>query len=190
MESRPFKKASPLPKSRQAENGPTSVHRLGRPMSAYSTRAAGTNDLRSINRIIESAVMNWPVAFRMKRRAVSPLQYDEADLRHLEILVGELHGAVISVAGWEAVAPRGVVDGGGLFHGLYVLPIVQGQGLGRHLMEAVFESARRQGLRGLLIKAHRISRSYFEHQGLERKSAEEGEYPWQYWKGLERNGCN
>ena len=60
----------------------------------------------------------------------------------------------------------------------------EGRGVGLLLMEVVFESARRRGLPGLIIKAHRISRSYFEHQGLERKSAGEGEDPWQYWKGL------
>ena len=50
--------------------------------------------------------MNRPVADRMKRRALAPLQYDEADVRHFEILVGDLHGMVISVAGWAGAAAR------------------------------------------------------------------------------------
>ena len=51
-------------------------------------------------------------------------------------------------------------------------------------MDVVFQRASDMNLPGLLVKAQRVSRSYFEYQGLEYQAANEDEYPWQYWKQL------
>jgi GNAT superfamily N-acetyltransferase len=154
-------------------------------MNTFTIRKAEGHDLRAINRIIESAVMNWPTQKRLKQLAVRPLQYDEVDLAQYEVLVAEVHGEVVGVAVWDAEAATLLPNGeGGLLHGLYVLPLFQRQGVGRKLMEAVFAVAAERNLPGLLIKAQRVSRSYFEHQGLELRAANEDEYPWQYWKRL------
>ena len=148
-------------------------------------RTAETYDLRAINRVIESAVHNWPASARYKRLAVSPLQYDDQDLLHYEILVAEFNAEIVAIAAWDADSTTNLPNGiGGLFHGLYVLPVVQRQGIGRALMDAVFAKAARKGLSGLLVKAHRFTRSYFEKHGLEVNASNDEEYPWQYWKRL------
>lgn len=150
-------------------------------MRDLTIRPAEHYDLRAINLVIESAVMNWPAANRFKRLAVTPLQYREADLAHYEMLVAEFRGEVVGVAAWEVADCS---NGIGTFHGLFVLPILQQQGIGRFLMDAVFRNAGESKMSGLIIKAHRLSRSYFEYQGLEARPANEDEYPYQYWKQL------
>jgi GNAT superfamily N-acetyltransferase len=155
----------------------------GNNMNGFTIKPAELHHLRAINRVIESAVLNWPTEKRMKRLAVPTLQYDAVDLDHYTVLVGELNDEVVAVAAWDPES-NAATHAGGLFHGLYVLPILQRLGLGRHLMDAVFESASERGLPGLLFKAQRVSRAYFERQGLELKASNEDEYPWQYWKRL------
>ena len=138
-----------------------------------------------INLLIELAVMNWPMANGMKRRAVPVLQYDEIDLKFLEVHVATIRGEIVGVAAWDATLSEALPNGqGGLFHGLYVLPLIQGQGVGETLMEAVFEDARIREVSGLLIKAQRVSKGYFSHQGIPALASNDGEYPWQYWKAL------
>ena len=154
-------------------------------MKTFNIRKAEGHDLRAINRIIETAVMNWPTEKRLKKLAVGPLQYDEVDLAEYDVLVAEVRGEIVGVAVWDAEAATLLPNGeGGLLHGLYVLPLFQRQGVGRSLMDAVFALAAERNLPGLLIKAQRVARSYFEHQGFEIRAANEDEYPWQYWKRL------
>ncbi len=152
-------------------------------MNNLVIRAAETYDLRAINRVIQSAVWSWPASSRFKKLAVTPLQYDDLDLTHYNFLVAEFHYEIVAIAAWDPDMTNALPDGtGGLFHGLYVLPVLQRQGIGRALIDAVFKSAADRGLSGLLVKAHKFSRSYFEKQGLEVIASNEGEYPWQYWK--------
>lgn len=156
-------------------------------MQNLTIRPAEEYDLRAINRIIESAVLNWPAPNRLKRLAVDPLLYDHVDLQHYDVLVAEFRGEIVGVAAWDANADCTLPNGkGGLFHGLYVLPLLQQQGIGRELMNAVFERAKDQNVPGLLVKAQRVSRSYFEHQEysalVANDSNNNGDYPWQYWK--------
>lgn len=143
-------------------------------MENINVRSAVASDLRAINRTIESAVMNWPMHERVKRMSVSSLQYDASDLDDFDMLVAEFREELVGVAAWQP----------GQLHGLFVLPILQKQGIGRELMKAVFNAAREKQVNGLLIKSQRVSRSYFEHIGLEPVATNEGEYPWQYWKQL------
>ena len=157
-------------------------------MTNFSIRPATSKDLDSINLIISSAVMNWPIANRLKRLAAEPLHYDDMDLQQMEIIAGELHGHVTSVAALDPEAQTvSKPQATGTFHGLYVLPLLQRQGLGLRLMNAVFESAYQLGLRGVLVKAQQISRGYFEYHGLQRLMVSGNEYPWQYWKHLDGN---
>lgn len=154
-------------------------------ISAIQIRSATVLDLPKINSLIGLAVMNWPMAKRLKRLAVPVLRYDQADLTFLEVLVATLRGEVVGVAAWDTttsqVSPTGQ---GGLFHGLYVLPLIQGQGVGEKLMAAVFDDARGHQVKGLLIKAQRVSKSYFSHHGIQALAANDGDYPWRYWKAL------
>ena len=151
-------------------------------MHNIEIRPAESYDLRVINRIIESAVMNWPASHRFKRLAVAPLLYDAVDLDNFEILVATFNSEVVGVAAWDGSS---LPDGrGGTFHGLYVLPLLQQQGIGRALMDDVFSRARANNVPGLLVKAQRFSRSFFEHQDLDAVAANDDEYPWQYWKHL------
>ncbi len=102
-----------------------------------------------------------------------------------EVLVATFKGEIIGVAAWDAAPSQSLPNGkGGLFHGLYVLPLIQGQGVGEYLMEAVFEDARALQSSGLLIKAQRVSRNFFEHHQMQSLAANDSEYPWQYWKQL------
>jgi N-acetylglutamate synthase-like GNAT family acetyltransferase len=154
-------------------------------MKMINARRAVVSDLPYINALIELAVLNWPMPNRVKRRAVPVLQYDETDQRFLEMHVATIKGEIVGVAAWDATLSESLPNGqGGLFHGLYVLPLIQGQGVGETLMEAVFEDARIREVSGLLIKAQRVSKCYFSHQGIPALTANNGEYPWQYWKEL------
>jgi len=165
--------------------GPKPIPERRNRMKNLKARKAHQKDLPAINRLIERAVMNWPMAKRVKRLTVPVLQYDESDLAFFELHVATIRDEIVGVAAWDATATQNLPNGqGGLFHGLYVLPLIQGQGVGEKLMEAVFEDARVRQVNGLLIKAQRVSRGYFAHQGIPALAANDGEYPWLYWKKL------
>jgi len=132
-------------------------------MNNLVIRAAETYDLRAINRVIQSAVWSWPASSRFKKLAVTPLQYDDLDLTHYNFLVAEFHYEIVAIAAWDPDMTNALPDGTGwLFHGLYVLPVLQRQGIGRALIDAVFKSAADRGLSGLLVKAHCTSSDLVE----------------------------
>ena len=154
-------------------------------MENLNIRRANTNDLPKINQVIESAVMNWPMPTRLKRLATPALLYNATDLKFLELLVATYKKEIIGVAAWDAGLSQTLPNGkGGLFHGLYVLPLVQRQGVGERLMEAVFDDAKCHDVCGLLIKSQNVSRSFFESHKLPSLAANDNDYPWQYWKQL------
>lgn len=154
-------------------------------MENIKIRSATLADLAKINQVIQSAVMNWPMAHRVKRLSVPVLQYRDTDLDFYEVLVATFRDEVVGVGVWDAHPGQSLPNGqGGLFHGLYVLPLIQGQGVGEALMEAVFSDARSRQTNGLLIKAQRVSRNFFEHHQMQALAANDKEYPWQYWKAL------
>jgi GNAT superfamily N-acetyltransferase len=154
-------------------------------MESIQTRSAVVSGLPKINNLIGLAVMNWPMAKRLKRLGVPVLQYGQTDLAFLEVFIATFNGEVAGVAGWDPTISQVLPNGqGGLFHGLYVLPLIQGQGVGEKLMSTVFDDARRHQVSGLLIKAQRMSKEYFAHHGIQALAANDGEYPWWYWKAL------
>ena len=154
-------------------------------MKIVEVRVAVAPDLPEINKLIDMAAMNWPMPTRLKRLASPILQYDLVDLGFLKVFVATFNGQVVGVAAWD-IATLQVLpnEAGGLFHGLYVLPLIQGQGVGKKLMSTVFDDARCHQVNGLLIKAQRVSKNYFAHQGIQALSVDEGDYPYKYWKAL------
>jgi GNAT superfamily N-acetyltransferase len=154
-------------------------------MNNLTIRHAESFDLKPLNRVIESAVLNWPLAPRVKRLSVPPLQYDGVDLDSLEIFVALFEDEIAGVAAWDPEAACELPIGhGGLFHGLYVLPVLQRLGIGQALMDRVYESAQARQVPGLLFKTQRVARSFFEHNNLAFMPEEENAYPWRYWKSL------
>ncbi len=146
---------------------------------------ATTVDLPEINLVIKSAIMNWPLPDRLRKLAVPVMQYREDDMAALSVLVAKLNGEILGIAAWDSEPTHPLPNGlGGLFHGLFVLPLVQYQGIGTSLMNAVFDEARKIRTTGLLFKAQRVSRHYFERHNLTPLAATDDEYPWQYWKRL------
>ena len=141
-------------------------------------RPATRDDLTAINRVISSAILNWPMSERARRLAVPVSQYDETDIGELELFVCVHRNEVIGVAAYN---PE-YCGKTGLLHGLYVLPIVQGQGIGKALMQEVFRAATAREQTGVLVKAQRVSAGYFEHCHLERVESAANEYPYQYFK--------
>lgn len=143
-------------------------------------RPATADDLDAINRVIASAILNWPMANRTKRLAATTHTYDAVDLTDFDIFVCARGKEIIGVAAWDPDY-QGTTS---LLHGLYVLPIVQGQGIGRKLMDLVFARAAEQKVQGVLVKAERVSASYFEHRHLDRVESAANEYPFQYFKAV------
>jgi GNAT superfamily N-acetyltransferase len=88
--------------------------------------------------------MDWPASQRYKRLAVKLLQYTEEDVRYYDMLVGEFRGEVISVAAWNSVSEKRTPV---CFHGLFVLPIFQNQGIGACLIDAVCNRVRGETIR-------------------------------------------
>jgi N-acetylglutamate synthase-like GNAT family acetyltransferase len=154
-------------------------------MKVVEVRTAVVSDLPEINYLIDKAVMNWAMPARLKRLASPILLYDRVDLEELRVFVATFNGQVVGIAACD-IAPLQVLPNGpgGLFHGLYVLPLIQGQGVGKKLMLTVFHDAKCHQVNGLLIKAQRVSKNYFAHQGMQTLSVDGGEYPYKYWKAL------
>lgn len=152
-------------------------------MKNRAVRKADLLDMKDINQVIQSAIMNWPMPDRVKRLSVPVMRYSEHDLKFYEVFVATIHAEVIGVAAWDAAPNKSLPNGkGGLFHGLYVAPAVQGQGVGKSLMDAVFKDARTRNISGLLIRAQRVSRNFFEHHQMQPLATNDHEYPCQYWK--------
>lgn len=141
-------------------------------------RLATQNDLADLNDVIERAVMAWPLADRVKRLALFTMQYDEQDLKHLEIFAALLEGNLIGVASWDPDHEST------LFHGLYIDPRLQGKGIGKQLMDHVFSRAKSFGRGSMLIRAERVSAAYFAKEGLAPIETAETEYPYQFKKWL------
>lgn len=154
---------------------------------ALPTRRAALADLPALNGVIEAAVMAWPLAERLKRLALPVLRYGELDLRDYVMDLVERDDRVVAVAAWREVA-EDAGHGPHLFlHGLYVHPDFQKRSLGSGLIRRVVAIARERGLRGVLVKAERVSTGYFDALGFERlpeSDAPGAAYPYRYWLEL------
>ncbi len=140
-------------------------------------RPARPSDLDGINKLIQSAVMNWPMPVRLKRRAVPVMQYDAVDLEYLDLFVCCRGNDILGVSAIDLQhAP-----GRGLLHGLFVLPVIQGHGIGQQLMGMAFDWAADHHLETVLIRAESVSAPYFRQLGLEPlEGLERDDYPYQF----------
>ena len=146
------------------------------PVSQLHIRTLEVHDLEAINQVITEAAMAWPLPERMKRLALPVLRYDEIDLDHFDAIgayasdhAGQLT-RLLGIAVWDHHA----------LHGLYVVPAAQRIGVGRSLLGSVAERARQAGIARLVVKAERVSASYFERQDLVAAGSE-SPYPYAYY---------
>ncbi len=144
-------------------------------------RQAKTSDLGAINRLIEMSVLNWALPKRLKRLAVPVMQYDEVDFDHLDLFVCVRGTEILGVSALDLdYAPSR-----GLLHGLFVLPIIQGHGIGKQLMQMGFDWAAANQLNTVVMRAERVSISYFQRWGFEQLTdLGPNGYPYQFEKRL------
>lgn len=146
---------------------------------SYDIKPARENDLQAINSVIAAAVMSWPLAERVKRLSVNVLTYDETDFSHYDMYIATKNNGVVGVIAWDPNHPDN------LLHGIYITPAEQQNGLGQQLLSHIFDLARGLGKESVIIKAERISCSYFEHLGLQKVTSERlNNYPYLYHKDL------
>ena len=143
-------------------------------MSALALRPLCHQELDSINAVISEAMMAWTLPERMKRLSLPLVRYDAVDLDHFDAI-----GARVSDQSADELLGVALWDNE-LLHGLYVRPQAQGSGIGRALLDAVRIRARRAGVQRLLVKAERVSASYFRQQGL-AAAGPESPYPYAFY---------
>jgi GNAT superfamily N-acetyltransferase len=148
---------------------------------------ASVADLLQVNKVVEQAVMAWPLSERLRRLSLPLLTYTETDWQYYQFLVMREHGAIVAMTAWDPHTALLTEHGSAaLLHGLYVAPDWQGQGLGWQLLQAVADRARALPVEGLLIKAERVAASYFEQRGLQAVAATTlQDYPYQFWLRLQ-----
>ncbi len=129
-------------------------------------------DLDDINTIGFLAQQIWPDAYK---EILSPEQlkymlkliYSPKSLRrqmvdeHHRFLLVEQDEEPIGFASWSATADPGVYK----LHKIYVLPGRQGKGLGKTLLQFVFETIRKEGAKRLRLNVNRHNKA---HQFYER----------------------
>jgi GNAT superfamily N-acetyltransferase len=126
--------------------------------------------LDAINQVIESAVLGWDLAERVKRLALPSYRYTPLDVQHLSFAVARIrHDDIVGVASWEeADAVDGAQIGAALLlHGLFVAPRHQGRGIGGLLVDALVELAAGSGHDALLVKAQRDAQAFFASRGFQ-----------------------
>ncbi len=150
-------------------------------------RPARQDDLEAINRVIRSAVTQWPLPERVKRLAMPSYLYAEQDLRYLRLVVATAGpgGDVMAVAALDiapGVSPSDHPDAV-LLHGLFVDPGHQRRGVGRLLIDWAMATAARQGRGGLLVKAQPQAAPFFEQIGMQRIAVEDErrDYAHRFW---------
>ena len=152
----------------------------------FRVQTVAAADLAVVNGIIASAVESWPVPGRLKRLSLPLLQYSEADLAEFQCFVlvqgGNSKGVAVLSRDTSFVGRHETRCA--LLHGLYVQADSQRSGVGRNLQQAVANRARESGCEGLLVKAQRVSRSYFEDQGYVACVSPGVDYPYLYWRAI------
>ena len=147
---------------------------------------ATQNTMREINDLIVRAVMAWPLAARVKRRASTVLQYDSVDFDSFEIYCGYRDAALVgTLAIDDELTALDAAKAGMLVHGVYVDPAVRGQGIGRVLLQFAEQQALAGSFDGVVIKAQRVSRQFFERCAYTHfPPTAANDYPYLYWKAL------
>ena len=130
---------------------------------------------------------SWELPDRVLRLTLPSHLYGPDDLAHMDIRIaanGDGDGpGIVAVLALEST--RETPDGapGLLLHGIHVHPDRQGTGLGRMLVDAALEQVRAEGASGLLVKAQRQARGFFERLGFRLLPVEDParDYPYRYW---------
>lgn len=146
-------------------------------------------DLPAINQVVEAAIMSWQLPERVKRLSLPSYRYDTADLMHLTLWVAESDaGKIAAVAGWEPADPLDLpaYTKGLLLHGIYVLPELQGQGLGQRLIKLTEHHAAEGNYDGVLVKAQADAIGFFQRQGYQDLPVEDNarHYSHRMWKNI------
>ena len=152
-------------------------------------RSGTVADLPAVNAIIDAAVMTWDLPERVKRLALPGYRYNTQDLDFLELIVAvDSDGHARGVAGLE---PAGAAEAPGgshplLLHGIYVAPAWQRHGIGRRLLQASANAARRHGFDSLLVRAQAGAEAFFTRQGFASipTTNPERDYPHRLWKAV------
>ncbi|TNF36725.1 MAG: GNAT family N-acetyltransferase [Gammaproteobacteria bacterium] len=155
--------------------------------SSLTLRQASVSDLHEINRIIEAAIMTWPLPDRVKRLSLPSYKYSELDLKYLTIMVAETtEGEMAGVAAWQLADSKDLPKNKTalLLHGIYVDPSMHRQGIGTRLFKAAEDAADELQLNGLLVKAKVGSEEFYKVHGMKKLTVEnEGrEFVNRYWK--------
>jgi len=151
------------------------------------TRFADKTDLDAINTVVSEAISVWPMAERAKRLAVTAMSYSPLDFDYFRFTVGLEGNKIVAVVVWDQTSVHATVNGPAkLVHGLYVLPDCQAKGWGKYLLTEAFVSvALDADVVGVLIRADRVSVSFFEHLGLTPLPAQKAsDYPYRFWFSL------
>lgn len=150
-------------------------------------RDANSDDLEQINSVISRAMDSWQIAPRVRRISLPLYQYDRLDLQHLQTIVAEFdNGDLAGVATLESAdlteSPQGL--NAALLHGLYVDPAYHRQGIGSCLLQRIESLAKAASFDGLLVKANRDARPFFDASGMERLAVIDSarDYPYRYWQ--------
>jgi len=150
-------------------------------------RRAVVADLPAVNDIIDAAVSTWDLPERVKRLVLPGYRYNAQDLDFMELIVAlDSDGHARGVAGLEEVDAAEATAGSHplLLHGIYVVPAWQRRGIGRRLLQASADAARRRGFDGLLVKAQPGAEAFFTRQGFVSIPATnpDRDYPHRLWK--------
>ena len=146
---------------------------------------ASSRDLASVNAVIQRAIMTWSMSERVKRRAVTILQYDQVDAANLALYVCRSGTTIIGVIAldFDYKASRAGCRGI-LLHGIYVDPATHRRRVGQTLMKFAERQAVIRAEDGVWIKAERVSRRFFERCGyIHCAPKSDADYPYLYWKG-------
>jgi N-acetylglutamate synthase-like GNAT family acetyltransferase len=148
-------------------------------------RPANKDDLRSINQVIEKALMTWKLPDRVKRLVLPSYFYDEVDLEHFLIFVAAEADSIIGVASLDTQSQR--VEGNYsalLLHGMFIDPARQRSGIGSQLLEHAENLIREHKVDALIVKVQKDAEEFFKAKGLKKLAVNDPdrEYENQYWK--------
>jgi GNAT superfamily N-acetyltransferase len=136
-----------------------------------SVRPGGLEDINTIGFLAQQI---WPDTYRdilspEQMQHMMNLFYSPASLRaqmveeHHQFLIVEQEEEAIGFASWSATAEPGIFK----LHKIYVLPGRQGKGLGRALLQFIFDAIRPEGATSLRLNVNRYNkaRQFYERMG-------------------------
>jgi GNAT superfamily N-acetyltransferase len=137
----------------------------------FSIRPAELEDINTIGFLAQQI---WPDTYG---KIISPEQmqyminlfYSPASLRrqivedHHRFVIVEQDEEAIGFASWSEMAGPGMYK----LHKLYVLPGIQGRGLGRAVLQFIYDTIRPEGATGLRLNVNRYNkaRQFYERVG-------------------------